>query len=743
MNRFIILLVIAQTVYACPVFGQSNSITIPYIEHAPALKDFIFATPPASFLEISDFRQRDPEDGTPASRETRAFIASDEKQLFVVFLAHDESDKIRARVAPREQITNDDRVAVYLDTFHDRKQAYVFQVSAAGIQRDGVLTEGQGRDYNFDALWFAESRRTAFGYAVMIRIPFSAIRFPDLTVQNWGIGLSRIIPRLNEQATWPHITRAEDGYVKQFASAVGPQKIAKSSNIRAIPYVSHARARLLDDPNLVSHDMNETSSIGFDAKAVFNDAFALDVTVNPDFSQIGPDAPQVTINQRFEVLFPERRPFFLENAATFETPLPLFFSRRIADPQMGVRFSGKQKMWTIGALVTDDHVPTPNEERYFEAPLESRAWNSVLRVQRNLSSISTVGALMTHRWSEIGSNTVVALDGRRRLNKNWVAEAQAAYGLMQGELENNQQGHALLGTLERSGRYITYEGLFRDLDNQFRANLGSLRRQRLGTRRMQHEIGLRLWPVWGPLLSLGPSFEYRVDTDQKGVLEERKLEGGFEINLKGSTKLSTSYEQIIEQYSGIRFERHQTSVSFRTRALRKLALKSSVFWGTDINRRPLGDQNPFLGNEVGSNVELTFYPTPNLRYELSHRFRQLGNLPSVPNAPQIYNLHLVRAGVHVQLSQPLSFRVLLDAELFRVNPVFYEDTLESRVGADVLITYRANAFSAIYLGFTDRYEYLPGQSASFFDMDRIDAVTWPTTSTARQFFLKVSYLIGR
>ena len=451
----------------------------------------------------------------------------------------------------------------------------------------------------------------------------------------------------------------------------------------------------------------------------------------------------MTINRRFEVLFPERRPFFLENAATFETPLPLFFSRRIANPQVGARFSGIQNGWTIGALVVDDHVPTPNESRYFEAPFEDRAWNTVLRVQRQLTSQSTLGALLTHRWSVIGSNTVLALDGRSRLNKNWVAGGQLAYGLLNEVGGESEQGHAFLGTIRRSGRYFTYSGLFRDLNDQFRANLSSIQRQRLGTRRMQHEVDFRIWPVWGPLINLGPTLEYRVDADSNWGTEERNIESGFRINLRGSTRIAATYDQTFERYRDIDFNRHQTRLSFETQAMKKLALEGSVMWGTDINRRPTGATAPFLADEKGSNLELFFRPKPRLRYEISHRFRHLSHLGPQNEGSRIYNLHIVRTGVHVQVTGPLSFRLLVDTQLFRVNPDFYADELESSVGFDALITYRANAFSAIYFGFTDRYENLPDPASPFFNFDQINQSTWPTTSTARQFFLKISYLIGR
>ena len=130
-----------------------------------------------------------------------------------------------------------------------------------------------------------------------------------------------------------------------------------------IPYGLLANDHFLNQPKFTSagpppvfQNAFEHRS-GLDAKFVAKDSLTFDVTVNPDFSQVETDDPQVTVNQRFAVLFPEKRPFFIENAGFFQTPVTLFFSRQIADPQFGARMTGKAGDWTLGALVIDDRQP--------------------------------------------------------------------------------------------------------------------------------------------------------------------------------------------------------------------------------------------------------------------------------------------------------------------------------------------------------------------------------------------------
>src|SRR5262249_40494441 len=144
---------------------------------------------------------------------------------------------------------------------------------------------------------------------------------------------------------------------------------------------------------------------GVDAKVVFHDSLTLDITVNPDFSQVESDEPQVTINQRFEVFFPEKRPFFLENSGYFVTPANLFFSRRIACPQVGVRLTGKAGDWDLAALGMDDRAPGKQLDE--TDPLHGdRAAIGVLRIQRELPNQSGVGMIATSRDFASSSNRV-------------------------------------------------------------------------------------------------------------------------------------------------------------------------------------------------------------------------------------------------------------------------------------------------------------------------------------------------
>src|SRR5262249_39086713 len=152
--------------------------------------------------------------------------------------------------------------------------------------------------------------------------------------------------------------------------------------LRLIPYIAGTASNSLDQPTDLPPSFIRTRNVrvGMDAKLVIHDSLTLDATINPDFSQVESDDPQVTVNQRFEVFFPEKRPFFLENASYFQTPENLFFSRRIADPLGGIRLTGRIGRWSIGLLAGADRGPG-NKVDPTDPRLGSYTPGGVLRIQ--------------------------------------------------------------------------------------------------------------------------------------------------------------------------------------------------------------------------------------------------------------------------------------------------------------------------------------------------------------------------
>ena len=186
---------------------------------------------------------------------------------------------------------------------------------------------------------------------------------------------------------------------------------------------------------------------GLDAKFVSQDALTFDLTLNPDFSQVESDDPQVTVNQRFAVFFPEKRPFFIENAGFFVTPINLFFSRRISDPQFGSRVTGKVGQWTLGALVIDDRQPG---QGFTSGPYDTRAVDGLVRVTREFGNQSYVGGFFSSRDFADTSNRVASLDARLKFSQNWVVDIQGVHSWTRQDLNAGQNCLSFFGRTTHS-----------------------------------------------------------------------------------------------------------------------------------------------------------------------------------------------------------------------------------------------------------------------------------------------------
>ncbi len=346
------------------------SLTIPRLATGPVLEDFLSMKPQGEIAQqmakVTGFVQRDPHDGEKVSEETAAYLGYDQKNLYVVFVCFDDPKKVRARLSRREDIYDDDEVEVMLDTFHDRRRAYAFQTTPLGVQWDAIWSEATrdeisgNFDTSFDTVWDSKGKVTSRGYVVWIAIPFKSLRFPSAKQQEWGLILYRGITRKNEDAFWPQVSYKIAGRLGQAATLYGLEGISPGRSIELIPYGIMRGFRGLDqrDPyNPFFQKADAQGQIGMDAKFVIRDHFVLDMTANPDFSQVESEDPQITVNQRFEVYFPEKRPFFLENEDYFRTPLDLFFTRNIQDPSAGIRLTGKEGPYSIGLMATDDRGP--------------------------------------------------------------------------------------------------------------------------------------------------------------------------------------------------------------------------------------------------------------------------------------------------------------------------------------------------------------------------------------------------
>ncbi len=426
--------------------------------------------------------------------------------------------------------------------------------------RCGLKVPGSGNDNfdpSFDTVWNSAGKLTGRGYVVWMAIPFRSLRFSSSDPKTWGIFLNRGIPRNNEDTFWPPYSSRIQGRLNQEGAATGLEKISPGRNLQLIPYGIFRSFKEIDltNPDQPAYSQRTAfGQAGLDAKIVLKDKFVLDLTANPDFSQIESDQPQVTVNQRFEVFFPETRPFFQENANYFQTPINLAFTRRIVDPKWGVRLTGKDGPWGVGMLVAD--TASPSEEVVPGNPLfNQHALFAIGRVSHDLGAQSSIGALYADREVNGFFNRVGSLDGRFKLNRHWTANVQAAYSATVNPSDplfnqfnttgTNQTGSAAEAILQRDGRKLNYFFDYSDRSPNFRTLTGFDPQPDIRSPYQRIQYSFR--PEGKHLISWGPEFETYENWDHEGNHIASGYFPEMKVELIGQTFITALYAREMER----------------------------------------------------------------------------------------------------------------------------------------------------------------------------------------------------
>ncbi|MGH9804473.1 MAG: DUF5916 domain-containing protein, partial [Candidatus Acidiferrales bacterium] len=745
--------------------AETPALHIPRVERPPTLEDFAGMRPngevDGKLAKVEGLIQRIPRNGQPASQRTEVYLGYDDENLYVIFVCFDtEPQHIRARLGRREDVFSDDVVEVMLDTFNDKRRAYAFVTTPRGIQRDAIWTEGQGFDGSFDTLWHTRGQITGEGYLAWFSIPFKSLRFPSTPQQTWGIILRRDIPRVNESSLWPHVSSEVEGRLNQAATLRGLENISPGRNLQFIPYASFRSFRAPDFRDRAQPRFAEEAGevqAGLDAKIIFQDSLVLDVTANPDFAQVESDEPQVTVNQRFEVFFPEKRPFFLENAGYFATPLNLVFTRRIADPRLGARLTGKRGPYAIGALVVDDEAPgklaPPGD------PLHgSRALVSILRGSRDFFRQSSLGFIYAGRELEASYNRVAGLDGRFKFAENWVANFQGVTSWTRGLDASRSTGPAYDVEVVRDGRQFYYFTGFSSISPGFVTQLGFV--PRTDVRHWRQFASYKFRPEGKGLIAWGPESNTEVVYDHQSTRLDLTQDTEFGAELMGRTFFFVFYNWDRERLRPVDFgvlaanrdfERNRKGFSMETAYWRWLTLAGNYSWGTRINFAPPDGEEPSLADVTAATAVVTLRPLTSLLVDNRYLHTRLTHRGDGRN---VFNNHIIRSNWNWQFTREFSLRVILQYDALLANPEHTALETRKNFNADFLFTYLLHPGTAIFIGYNGNAQNLDpglfvcegpgvaragcpelaaGRSALLRPRDRL-------INDARQFFVKVSYL---
>ena len=557
MTRHALLLALAATsVCASPALARQGddgrlATAVAPVATAPVVDGRLDDAAWANVAPIVGFVQREPVEGQPVSERTEVRILVDKEALYVGAWLYDRTpDEIVVGERIRDaDLERGDYFGIILDTYRDRQNGFIFSTTPAGIEYDaqvvkegqggGVFQTGQNRqqagamgglNVNWDGSWEVASSRDAQGWYAEMRIPFTTLRYGSGSPQTWGMNLVRRIRRRNEEAFWSPVSRQYD--IMRLSQAGDLQGLAPPAQRSGTvtPFALGSAERAYD---AVPVETDWGREVGADAKLNFG-SMTIDLTANTDFAQVEVDEQRTNLT-RFPLFFPEKRPFFLENAGLFSAGTPqaadLFFTRRIGISDNGTqvpilgggRVSGKLAGVGVGVMqIFTDKVDGVTEGNAF----------SVARVTRELPNRSRAGLIFVQRRATHDGgdyNRTWGADGRLGLGDDWTVDTWIARTQTPG-LDGRDVGASFLLTHE--SRVWPGRIRFMQIGEAFNPEVGFV--DRAGYRHLEiNQERIIRFPNISWLRESNPHVTYRRFEDFDGFLETGYLHMDAELKFEG------------------------------------------------------------------------------------------------------------------------------------------------------------------------------------------------------------------
>jgi hypothetical protein len=424
---------------------------------------------------ITEFVQRLPLDGGEPTEKSEMRVAYNNNFIYFGFTFFDsDPEKVRATILNRGGwIHRDDKLEIALDTYHDRRNAYLFEMNPLGTQDDALITDENrpGLDeWAWDGVYISEGKVTDFGWVLEVAIPWTTLRFPNKDELTMGLAIKRYINRKNESVIWPHIglEYSSDIYqVSQYAILKGLKDIKRGKDIKIKPFAIGGTQNQITDEKTVNDNIGNG---GFDIYYGLKSNLTLNLTYNTDFAQVEADNAQINLT-RFNLFYPEKREFFLTRSKLFafgnSRQTEVFFSRKIGlnqDVVGGARLFGQIGKTSVGAL---------NIHTRADGDLPATHY-SAIRLRKDVRDRTTVGAIITDVSSKGIRNSVYGIDGEMRFWGN--SSVSAWYSQVNDTSLVGPSAASMIKMDLRNDRYFLTAGQHR-VDEDFRPGLGFVQRQ--------------------------------------------------------------------------------------------------------------------------------------------------------------------------------------------------------------------------------------------------------------------------
>ena len=685
-----------------------------------------------------------PGNNTPAAVRTECRIAYDSANLYFACHAFDPTPgSIRAVRADRDGILEHDRVGITIDPFNDRRRGWQFAINPLGVQYDAVYdAAGDMPDDAWNAIWTSAGRIVADGYIVEASIPFKSLRFPaSATPRDWGFLAWRQRPRDSNVAL--HSVRIDPAIRCLLCQAGALTDLAAPSpsrNIELGPTLTSIRT----DRRVSADGAMERGAfrpeLGLDARWSITPDVTVNATANPDFSQVEADAAQLDANNLFALSYPERRPFFLDGADLFASPQTVVFTRTIADPAAGARFTAKHGGTAVALLGARDAVTNllfAGRERSPQIQLDQPSTALVGRVRRDVLGSSTLGLLGTYRSSDGYLNRVLAVDALLRPHATTSVSAQAM--LSATRYPDSVASRMGQPTGDFTGSLVGARARFQTRDanaelrlwkytHGLRADLGFI--PQVGVFDIDLD-GDRVWwgngDRWLTRLAVGTGYyATKHDTTPAYVNAWRFVRVAYEgpsgLTYRAYARMRT------ETFRGVRYDFWTPWMNLQVQPTKSLSASVDATFGGEID---------YGAGRLARTVRLSPMATLRLTRNAEVRLRQSNLTLRTSEEPLLRaTVSELRAAYH-PTSRTFA-RALVQYRTTRRTSASLPLTPPSRarsLASQLLLSYRVDAQTAALVGYGDTREAPDGSPASTDDDELSDELR----PMLRSFFVKLSY----
>jgi hypothetical protein len=677
-----------------------------------------------------------PGENVPASVETHAYLVEDGTRLLIAFDARDPDPKsIRAYLRDRDRAFNDDFVGIVIDSFGDRRYAYEFFANALGVQMDLTNDDVTQRESeSWDAIWDSAGKINAQGFVVEMAIPLSQLRFRNTDGERvWGIDVLRFRPRGDRtRISNNRLERGRNCYLCQFSQVRGLEGLEPGRNLEIVPSLTASRSESRTDPLVDPWQSKTNTDVGLNVRWGVTEALTANLALNPDFSQVEADVAQLDINNQFALFYPETRPFFLEGADYFTTPIQAVFTRTVADPRIGAKLTGQPSDSTLGVFAAEDELTNlliPGPQDSATTSIDSTNTAFVGRYSHNTAGGAQLGALLTSRSGGGYHNQVGGVDGLMRIGGRHTFRAQYLLSDTAYPTATATSFAQPIGAFDGAARQLRYtfnhrewyaDVTYKNFDTDFRADSGFL--PRVGIEQTQYQAS----HIWQRSTGARPWKQIQIGTEGTttysvgGSMLDRSANAfvSFQGPMQSYIRFSAGPGSRV--WNGQRFDGNGMSVYSQLRPRGGLSVQMFMHYGEQVD---LANTRLALERRLQPNIEW------NINQHVLLRLQHTAATLTAKTAQRIFEANLTDLRLTWQFNVRSYLRFTMQREDIERNVAMYTDpTTQAKsltLGKQLLYSYKLNPQTVLYVGYAD----------SALEDDR----TVDLMHTNRTMFAKVSY----